>query len=407
MEIKIFPRFQATRPTRVRNFHGVSKLSIYRIRGHYYICNRQMTVVSTIDLSADLTPCQLCGQIVYLPAENRHLHIRIPADLYKKLGQKKIQPVEFGEICPPFQSYSSHTITCERLYPIQPRSYIPFLYQQLPYSSMMNGLSGLYLKIPKIQRPADYSQSQVDEFKEELLSTMETDWRLALRDEFCKFYFTELCRGLFEDIKFQKMDVYPPLELVFSWTKTQIKDVKVVIIGQDPYFKPGQANGLCFSVSNGMSVPQSLLTIYNELESDIPTFKRPVYVDNVPMYNIPGDIAHGDLTGWARQGVLLLNSILTVRGGLPNSHKNYGWEKFTDAVIQLLSRKNPKAVFMLWGKSAQKKCEDISEHHVLWAPHPASRSGGFPGCKHFSRCNLLLQFQGLEPIDWGYLPIDA
>jgi uracil-DNA glycosylase len=170
---------------------------------------------------------------------------------------------------------------------------------------------------------------------------------------------------------------------------TPLDKVKVVILGQDPYHGPGQAHGLCFSVPDGVRPPPSLVNIYKELRSDL-GIEPP---------------AHGFLEHWARQGVLLLNSVLTVEMGLAASHRDRGWERFTDAVIRLVNAKQQPVVFMLWGSYAQKKAAfvDTSRHLVLKAPHPSplSAHSGFLGCKHFSKANAFLQSHGLAPIDWA------
>jgi uracil-DNA glycosylase len=170
---------------------------------------------------------------------------------------------------------------------------------------------------------------------------------------------------------------------------TPLDRVKVVILGQDPYHGPGQAHGLCFSVPNGVRPPPSLVNIYKELESDL-GIRRP---------------AHGFLEHWARQGVLLLNSVLTVEMGIAASHRDRGWERFTDAVIRLVNAKDTPVVFMLWGSYAQKKAAFVDEarHLVLKAPHPSplSAHSGFLGCKHFSKANAFLESHGMQPIDWA------
>ncbi|XP_033731038.1 uracil-DNA glycosylase-like [Pecten maximus] len=176
--------------------------------------------------------------------------------------------------------------------------------------------------------------------------------------------------------------------------------VKVVILGQDPYHGPGQAHGLSFSFQGEEDepLPRSLKNIYNELMTDIPGFQHP---------------KHGSLIGWGRQGVLLLNTCLTVEQGKPKSHNDQGWETFTDAVISYLSNNYTGLVFMLWGKEAQEKTVliDPARHHVLECSHPSPRSVNktdrpFNGCKHFSRCNACLVGQGKDPIDWNCLSID-
>ncbi|WP_246075824.1 uracil-DNA glycosylase [Aliikangiella marina] len=184
--------------------------------------------------------------------------------------------------------------------------------------------------------------------------------------------------------------VYPPQPEVFNAFKvTPFESVKVVILGQDPYHGPNQAHGLCFSVKPGVPAPPSLVNIYKELSTDIQGF------------NIPN---HGYLESWAEQGVLLLNTVLTVEQGNAHSHKHLGWEQFTDRVIQGLSDQGEGIVFLLWGAHAQKKGRaiDQTKHHVLQAPHPSPLSAhrGFLGCRHFSKANELLKQQNKSEIDW-------
>lgn len=184
--------------------------------------------------------------------------------------------------------------------------------------------------------------------------------------------------------------VYPPAADVFNAFKyTTFADVKAVILGQDPYHNAGQAHGLAFSVREGVQIPPSLANIYKELSEDIPGFQIP---------------PHGCLTSWAQQGVLLLNTVLTVRAHQAHSHANLGWETFTDRVIAGLNEKREHLVFMLWGSHAQKKGAmiDRSRHLVLAAPHPSPLSAyrGFFGCRHFSQANAYLAAHGIAPIDW-------
>uniref|UniRef100_A0A671TB71 Uracil-DNA glycosylase n=1 Tax=Sinocyclocheilus anshuiensis TaxID=1608454 RepID=A0A671TB71_9TELE len=216
-------------------------------------------------------------------------------------------------------------------------------------------------------------------------------WKKALNAEFGKPYFKSLMSFVAEER--QKHTIYPPENEVFTWTQTcDIKDVKVVILGQDPYHGPNQAHGLCFSVQRPVPPPPSLVNIFKELASDIKGFEQP---------------GHGDLTGWAKQGVLLLNAVLTVRAHQANSHKDKGWETFTDAVIHWLSTNMQGLVFILWGSYAQKKgaAIDKKRHHVLQTVHPSPLSAhrGFFGCKHFSKTNELLKKSGKKPIDWKAL----
>ena len=184
--------------------------------------------------------------------------------------------------------------------------------------------------------------------------------------------------------------IYPPASEVFNaLTLTPLDNVKVVILGQDPYHGPGQAHGLCFSVQSGVKTPPSLVNIYKELAQDIEGFHIP---------------EHGNLTAWAEQGVLLLNTVLTVEQGKAHSHAKWGWETFTDAVIKSVNDTQHGVVFLLWGSHAQKKGQsiDTQKHYVLSAPHPSPLSAhrGFLGCRHFSQTNTLLSQQGKTPVNW-------
>ncbi|MDO5685934.1 MAG: uracil-DNA glycosylase [Neisseria sp.] len=188
--------------------------------------------------------------------------------------------------------------------------------------------------------------------------------------------------------------VFPPAADVFNaFRYTEFGAVKAVILGQDPYHNVGQAHGLAFSVQNGVQVPPSLVNIYKELASDIADFRTP---------------SHGCLTHWAQEGVLLLNTVLTVRAHQAHSHRDIGWETFTDHVIDVVNREREHVVFLLWGAPAQKKGAriDRSRHLVLTAPHPSPLSAhrGFFGCCHFSQCNAYLQQHGIAPIDWQLPP---
>ena len=213
------------------------------------------------------------------------------------------------------------------------------------------------------------------------------DWDALLKDEFCEEYYLSLREFLKNEYKTQT--VYPSMYDIFNAMKyTSRKDTKVVILGQDPYHGPGQAHGLCFSVKRGVQLPPSLQNIFKELRSE--------YGMDTPEY--------GELTGWAKQGVLLLNTTLTVRRGTPQSHKGRGWERFTDKVISLINEKEEPVVFMLWGGNARAKKTLITNknHLVLECAHPSPLSAynGFFGCRHFSKTNEFLISQGLEPIDW-------
>ena len=212
-------------------------------------------------------------------------------------------------------------------------------------------------------------------------------WKEMLSDEFQKSYFLNLKQFLLEDkIKYR---IYPQGSAIFNaFNQTPCSNVKVVIIGQDPYHGTGQAHGLCFSVPFGIKTPPSLINIFKEIRDDL----------GLPIPN------HGNLDYWAMQGVLLLNATLTVRANQPGSHQGKGWEEFTNTVIVKLSETRENLVFLLWGKYAQNKevLIDTTRHHILKASHPSpfSAHSGFFGCKHFSKTNGILEKNGVEPIDW-------
>lgn len=213
------------------------------------------------------------------------------------------------------------------------------------------------------------------------------DWDNILKDEWEKPYYKKL--RAFLKSEYAQKTVYPNMNDIFNALKMcSFEDTKVVIIGQDPYHGPNQAHGLCFSVKEGITPPPSLKNIFKELNSDV---GRPI--DN-----------NGNLEKWAKQGVLLLNAVLTVREGEPTSHKAMGWEIFTDRVIEELNKKETPVVFLLWGAYAQKKGEIITNplHKKLLSVHPSplSASRGFLGCKHFSKTNEILQKVGLDSIIW-------
>ncbi|MBO7576861.1 MAG: uracil-DNA glycosylase [Bacteroidales bacterium] len=217
---------------------------------------------------------------------------------------------------------------------------------------------------------------------------IEPSWLEVLRPQFEAPYFAQLKEFLVAER--QQYVCYPKGGDIFAaFDRTPFDKVKVVILGQDPYHEPGQAHGLCFSVPAGVVVPPSLVNIIKEINSDLGT-------------QIP--LTSGNLSGWADQGVLLLNATLTVRAHQAGSHQRHGWELFTDAAIQALAQKRSGIVFLLWGSFAICKAQyiDRTRHYVLTAPHPSPLSAyrGFFGCRHFSQCNALLQQQGLAPIDW-------
>lgn len=213
------------------------------------------------------------------------------------------------------------------------------------------------------------------------------DWDNLLKEEFNKDYYLKLRKFLKEE--YYSRTVYPSMYDIFNALKyTPYSKVKAVILGQDPYHGEGQAHGLCFSVKEGVTPPPSLKNIYKELSDDV-GFKIP---------------HSGDLTQWAKRGVLLLNTTLTVRAGCPNSHKGKGWEIFTDKIISLINEKETPVVFLLWGGNARSKKGLITNknHKILESVHPSPLSayGGFFGCKHFSKTNEFLISKGIEPVNW-------
>ena len=216
---------------------------------------------------------------------------------------------------------------------------------------------------------------------------IENDWLDALGEEFRKPYYKELYE--FVKQEYNTTEVFPPAEDIFNaFHFTPLSEVKVVIIGQDPYHNIGQAHGLCFSVKPEVDIPPSLVNIYQELHEDLGC-------------DIPNN---GYLVKWAKQGVLMLNTVLTVRAHMANSHHGKGWEEFTDAAIKALNEQDSPIVFLLWGRPAQmkKKMLNNPNHLILEAPHPSPLSAyrGFFGCKHFSKTNEFLQSRGIAPIDW-------
>ena len=208
--------------------------------------------------------------------------------------------------------------------------------------------------------------------------------------EFNKEYFHKICEKL-ENDRFEGLQVFPPRDKIFAaFNHSTWDNLKVVIIGQDPYHKQGQAHGLSFSVNFGIAVPPSLRNIYTELENDVQGFRRP---------------SHGNLEAWASQGVLLLNASLTVIEGKPNSHQDIGWKLFTDSVIRVINKEHDGVVFLLWGAFAKKKGQlvDRTKHRVFEAAHPspmAANRGGWFGCQAFSKCNTALMELGKLPVNW-------
>jgi uracil-DNA glycosylase len=225
------------------------------------------------------------------------------------------------------------------------------------------------------------------------MAILRNDWAELLADEFEKPYYRQLRQFL--KAEYQSRTVYPDMYDIFNALHlTPYRETKVVILGQDPYHGPGQAHGLSFSVKPGVTPPPSLQNIFKELQSDLGCA-------------IPD---HGYLVSWAKQGVLLLNTVLTVRAGSPNSHKGMGWEQFTDRVIAVLNERETPMVFILWGRHAQEKASfiDTRKHCVIQSPHPSpfSANRGFFGSRPFSRANRFLREQGLGEIDWQ-LPLQA
>ena len=216
------------------------------------------------------------------------------------------------------------------------------------------------------------------------------DWDIMLQNEFDRPYFKRLENFLTEERA--RYEIYPPQEDVFNALRySSFQDTKVVILGQDPYHEPRQAHGLCFSVNKGVTIPPSLVNIYKEIENDLGI-------------KMPG---HGYLADWAKQGVLLLNTVLTVRRGQANSHKGKGWEIFTDRIVEILNQRQKPMVFILWGANAKSKTELITnkEHMVITGAHPSPLSAwkGFFGGRYFSKANRYLEITGQEPVDWGIL----
>ncbi|MCQ2182862.1 MAG: uracil-DNA glycosylase [Bacteroidales bacterium] len=217
---------------------------------------------------------------------------------------------------------------------------------------------------------------------------IEQSWKTALREEFDKEYFATLVGRLHAEKAAGKI-IFPPGRLIFrAFDLCPLNEVKVVILGQDPYHGYGQATGLSFSVPDNVPAPPSLKNIFKEIETDL----------GIKMSGSP------NLEPWARQGVLLLNAVLTVRSGEPTSHSSMGWQTFTDAVIRKISDECNGVVFLLWGNYARSKASliDVSRHHVLEAAHPSPLArGAFFGCRHFSRTNQILEAEGKTPVDWS------
>ena len=219
------------------------------------------------------------------------------------------------------------------------------------------------------------------------MSMIQNDWLAPLKPEFSKPYYAELFK--FVKNEYATRQIFPPADDIFNaFHLTPLHEVKVVILGQDPYHNDGQAHGLCFSVKPDVDIPPSLVNIYQELHDDLGCY-------------IPNNVY---LTKWAKQGVLMLNTVLTVRAHQANSHRGMGWEQFTDAAIRILNEQDRPIVFILWGSPAQKKAQMLNnpKHLILKAPHPSPLSAyrGFFGSRPFSQTNEFLVKNGLEPIDW-------
>ena len=232
-----------------------------------------------------------------------------------------------------------------------------------------------------------YKYKHVIHKRKLFMGMIENDWLPAVQEEFRKPYYKELYGFIQEEYSTKK--IFPPKEDIFNALHlTPLSEVKVLILGQDPYHNDHQAHGLSFSVLPGEAIPPSLQNIYQELSDDLGC-----YIPN-----------NGFLEKWAKQGVLLLNTVLTVRAHQANSHQGKGWEHFTDAIIKAVNEQDRPLVCMLWGRPAQNKGRilDNPEHLVLKAPHPSPLSAfrGFFGCKHFSRANTYLREHGMEPVDW-------
>ncbi len=219
------------------------------------------------------------------------------------------------------------------------------------------------------------------------MGAITNDWAEKLKPEFSKPYYKNLYNRVKEE--YGRYLIFPPADDIFNaFHFTPLTEVKVVILGQDPYHNVGQAHGLCFSVKPDVEIPPSLVNIYKELNEDLGC-------------RIPNN---GYLTKWAKQGVMMLNTVLTVRAHQANSHHDIGWEEFTDAAIRILNEEDRPIVYMLWGSPAQRKASMLNnpKHLILKAPHPSPLSAyrGFFGCRHFSRANEFLRANGLEPVDW-------
>ena len=219
------------------------------------------------------------------------------------------------------------------------------------------------------------------------MAAISNDWLAPLKPEFAKPYYATLYKKVKEE--YSTRQIFPPADDIFNaFALTPLSQVKVVILGQDPYHGDGQAEGLCFSVKPGIDIPPSRMNIYKELHDDCGC-----YIPN-----------NGSLVKWAKEGVLLLNTVLTVRAHQANSHQGIGWEEFTDAAIRILNEQDRPIVFLLWGRPAQMKKAMLNnpKHLILEAPHPSPLSAyrGFFGCGHFSQTNRFLKANGLDPIDW-------
>ena len=237
----------------------------------------------------------------------------------------------------------------------------------------------------------NFSNEKFFTTKDELVKSLEINWQYLLKNELQNENFTKIIQNL----NTAKTPIFPPKKLIFNALNlTPFENIKAVILGQDPYHKPNQAMGLSFSVPNGVKIPPSLANIFKELQNDL---------------GIDTSAFSGDLTPWAKNGVLLLNSSLSVSQNAPNSHANFGWQNFSDAIISTISKRKNNVVFMLWGNFAKTKSSliDSSKHLILQSAHPSPLArGAFFGCKHFSKCNEYLQKNGIQPVKWDLNALD-
>eukprot|EP01006_Ploeotia_vitrea_P053707 TRINITY_DN67810_c5_g1_i1.p1 TRINITY_DN67810_c5_g1~~TRINITY_DN67810_c5_g1_i1.p1 ORF type:complete len:319 (+),score=37.73 TRINITY_DN67810_c5_g1_i1:233-1189(+) len=265
----------------------------------------------------------------------------------------------------------------------------------LAMPSATTGVSSSSSSTKQVQNPTnggngdDNSNAAVDsEFYNTAVGSLDPTWKAALAKELNGAHFLSICKKIDQQKKAGKAVLPPSHEVFTALNLTPLNKVKAVILGQDPYFKPGQAHGLSFSVKPGVAIPQSLHRIYAELGRDIPGFTKP---------------KHGNLISWANEGVLMLNATLTVESGTANSHKDFGWQQFTDKVIQKINQEADGVVFLLWGKFAEKKASlvDKKKHGVIISAHPSPMAGeAWVNNKCFSKANEWLESRGTSPINW-------